>query len=1765
MQINKRKSLIFSASFIFALILTILFLIFSFMHPTLHLTKASGFSQKDLNKQSNKLRFVVPDTIDTTKTTYISIKKEWFESKGLGKITEIKAKPGKYLALDFTDRHYEDEVFTIYTKNWLGITRKHDVIVDYSNYLRVFFPESYDGATPRKPIILPYSKLESDYRAKLEDLRKYDSFFAYDKKGLVTSTAVHKEEVFNKQNARGRAFIVNNNTRISLVYDFVLPGIFKDQTQKTQVYEQVEKAVGKAKTYDPLSQGLEIKFNTPPFYITKFLGWYYTDPAGNRVDLLPGQEFQIPTWVKSELRLIAKYEMTTDVSKLGPALDKQGLVSVSYFDGPERVFFDIVRKGTLLKERVYAKPGYAYQGWYTDPELTNKVDFKKDIADTHTVLYLKSKERPETPVQTHTVNFITKTHANQLLPLTVKHGEKLDSNYSLPTTVSYLDSEGDLYELDYWRLVDPLTGTKTRFDFNTPITEDITLEAVLKKRPIPNSKYTIKRYFESLEHPGEFIEDISKQEEVIGQVPGQEVELLQHQYKAPEGFDLTSDTETKKTINKDGSTVFELKYTRIRYKVNFEVNYNNHFESANASSEPTQTIAYQGKVQKPQLTPSLTKLGHTYTFKHWQLKDAMGNVYKEVKAFDFINTQITKNTTLVAYFKEEVQTAKYTIKHIYKGLVQSQDVVELESKNGQVGSSVTVSEANGISKPGFEIKPQSETKIIQANGQTTFTLTYERKTYLVEYHYNSGTLNGETSTSKTYKFEEVLKDVEHPKKTDPAQLKDYTFVGWQDEATGEMIDFSQDNKVVKNLKLKAIWQEATATRPVYLKIIWEKINEPADQEVEQKISTPRTIGATAQITDADIQAALNQFISNNPRPYYESNFDAANSTTSVTITTSTDKHYITVYFKARTYTVNFDYDGLVNSSVADVLKSAITLKYTQKLSAEIVDKMKAVLKPGTADKDYMFDKLIDKTTGQEFDPTIAYNKNLELKPVFKEKDVLVDITPKVSDFDEDKVENPTWPKQTVKVGTKFDFQPTTNIKSGWRFLGWTKTQGGPVEEITVTRATREVYAVFAPGDTTYKIKHIFEGIEDISEREEVITKSAKTNDSVTVSESDKLNGYDHGFEVKTTSQAQTIKADGSTTFTLRYTRREFDVTFNVNFKNQLEGIASTNPETQKVKYEGKAKMPNDVPSITKHGRTYEFIHWQTEVSMNGTYSEQNAYDFLSKVTNNLSLVAYFKETIQTVRYKVIHKLEKQGKYSSLDGKYDEVPEIISNQKVEDGAIYRDYYALDYNLYEKDATHPDNVLYAQLTAGDNTTEVRQYYKLKEISVEFKKTEGIKNFKTADTIKVKKTRRITLPEYELKDNYKFIGWSLSETGSVESEFIAGDSNMQIFAKTEIQEREITYTIRTQKVDGSYDENTATKSGKIGSKHTVEYTNYDNTIYQNPQYSKSELTISANQAENKVTVTIDRKTYTVTYQVSGHSSTIPNKIFRHGQTHGEIDENQFQADDLKIVKLELDGNQKSKEEIKNLIVTNNHTIKVYVGEATRLVGKYPQTKVTNTAGIVEDKQDNRQLHFNSKGINHLMEITRHYYKDNLGNRYEKLNGAYYKFEDVEFVKIPKKDTWFTKRIIDFSPFNFHYNDYADNSKPEHSIFKAMVLEIGSIIGETTYMPTYGDDRDFDIKPALGPTSNNFKFRKQATDYANAVLGQYVGWEKQYRGADLTALGVGSDWQPFYQDSHKSNWWLGSQYISQNSKPRARAILASYLFFSNVNYVYGIVVCIR
>ena len=207
----------------------------------------------------------------------------------------------------------------------------------------------------------------------------------------------------------------------------------------------------------------------------------------------------------------------------------------------------------------------------------------------------------------------------------------------------------------------------------------------------------------------------------------------------------------------------------------------------------------------------------------------------------------------------------------------------------------------------------------------------------------------------------------------------------------------------------------------------------------------------------------------------------------------------------------------------------------------------------------------------------------------------------------------------------------------------------------------------------------------------------------------------------------------------------------------------------------------------------EFLGWSAKQNDNAYISELKAKKEYTK------LYPVFKKNTQNqlVNYKIVHYLEKQGKEGELDNTYEKIVEVKSNQKVADGANYSAYADLDNSLYEKDTMHPDNKLTAELKHGNNDVEVRQYYKLKEITVNFKKSEGVSSL-TFETLKVKKTRSITLPGYSLKDTHNFIGWAETKDGAVQSEFVAPKDieSLELFARTDYQDREITYTVKKRK---------------------------------------------------------------------------------------------------------------------------------------------------------------------------------------------------------------------------------------------------------------------------------------------------------------------------------------------------------------------------------
>ncbi len=109
---------------------------------------------------------------------------------------------------------------------------------------------------------------------------------------------------------------------------------------------------------------------------------------------------------------------------------------------------------------------------------------------------------------------------------------------------------------------------------------------------------------------------------------------------------------------------------------------------------------------------------------------------------------------------------------------------------------------------------------------------------------------------------------------------------------------------------------------------------------------------------------------------------------------------------------------------------------------------------------------------------------------------------------------------------------------------------------------------------------------------------------------------------------------------------------------------------------------------------------------------------------------------------------------------------------------------------------------------------------------------------------------------------------------------------------------------------------------------------------------------------------------------------------------------------------------------------------------------------------------------------------------------------------------------------------------------------------------MPTY-DDGDFSVKPALDK-GKQAELKKESTDFARAVLGNYTGNVKFYRNVDFTHF-TEPDYQlPYFDENRHQWWWLGTEF--HRSNPSAQSILNNgTLDWNNVHGVLGVVVCAK
>ena len=206
-------------------------------------------------------------------------------------------------------------------------------------------------------------------------------------------------------------------------------------------------------------------------------------------------------------------------------------------------------------------------------------------------------------------------------------------------------------------------------------------------------------------------------------------------------------------------------------------------------------------------------------------------------------------------------------------------------------------------------------------------------------------------------------------------------------------------------------------------------------------------------------------------------------------------------------------------------------------------------------------------------------------------------------------------KQTVSkvVGTELGELPTVS-REGYDFAGWytDKTSGTRVTENTVVPETDVTYYArwTARNDTKYTVIHQQMNLDGTTyttvDTEEL---KGKTDSKVTPD----VKSYE-GFTAPE-KQEVTIKADGSTTVTYKYTRNKYTLTYNPNG-------GSVSPTNIKADYDAEITLPtptrkytityntNGGSSVTNSTVDYTFNGWYTKASEGDkrTYTKMPAYN-----------------------------------------------------------------------------------------------------------------------------------------------------------------------------------------------------------------------------------------------------------------------------------------------------------------------------------------------------------------------------------------------------------------------------------------------------------------------------------------------------------------------------------------------------------------------------
>lgn len=415
---------------------------------------------------------------------------------------------------------------------------------------------------------------------------------------------------------------------------------------------------------------------------------------------------------------------------------------------------------TIAAPDAPSRTGYVFAGWYSDQNCTKQWDFDSDTVPGAITLY--AGWTPAQYTVTFDANEGTVETASKSVTYTEVYGE-----LPTPTRVGYAFA-GWFTEADGGEQVTAETS------FNR--TENQTLYAHWTAGAV---NYTVKHYQQNIED-NEYIE-VEADRQTLSGITGQTTAAAAKTYT---GF-ATAQAVTQQTIKADGSTVVEIYYNRLTYKVTW---------MNGTKTLRTDTVKYGAKSAYTGETPTKTETGHTCTFTGWNTAaDGSGTAWTA-------STTVTGNVTWYARFSSTPNTYTISYERVPSG------VDNPNPASYTYGGTVTL---KALSKTGYTFggwyadwsctgSPVTEISATDT-GDKTFYAKLTANTYTVSFDANGGgvTVN---PASKTVDYSNQYGELPTLTRTG------YTFDGWYTSQTGgEKVTASTKVQITADQTLYAHW------------------------------------------------------------------------------------------------------------------------------------------------------------------------------------------------------------------------------------------------------------------------------------------------------------------------------------------------------------------------------------------------------------------------------------------------------------------------------------------------------------------------------------------------------------------------------------------------------------------------------------------------------------------------------------------------------------------------------------------------------------------------------------------------------------------------------------------------------------------------------------------------------------------------------------------------------------------------------------------------